>query len=219
MLIITDFINKRFLPLDFSETVADVSLFLKQNYFSHFPVEENGVYLGNISLEAIEEFDESQKLKDCHFDLEHFFVKNTTIWTDIFEIFSKNETNIIPVLDQNDTFLGCYELIDLIHFVTDMPFLKEFGNTIIVEKPILDYTMGQVIQIVESNNGKIFGAVVSNLTIDRVQITIKIAMENLNEIIQTFRRYDYTIISEHQDDHYLKDLKERVDYLEHYLNV
>ena len=39
MLIITDFINKRFLPLDFSETVADVSLFLKQNYFSHFPVE------------------------------------------------------------------------------------------------------------------------------------------------------------------------------------
>ena len=106
MLIITDFINKRFLPLDFSETVADVGLFLKQNYFSHFPVEENGVYLGNISLEAIEAFDGSQKLKDCHFDLEHFFVKNTTIWTDVFEVFSKNETNIIPVLDQKDTFLG-----------------------------------------------------------------------------------------------------------------
>ena len=43
--------------------------------------------------------------------------------------------------------------------------------------------------------------------------------EDINEIIQTFRRYNYTVISEHKDDFYLQDLKERSDYLQKYLNM
>jgi hypothetical protein len=35
----------------------------------------------------------------------------------------------------------------------------------------------------------------------------------MNEIIQTFRRYNYEIISEHQEDNYINNLKERSDYL------
>jgi serine phosphatase RsbU (regulator of sigma subunit) len=41
----------------------------------------------------------------------------------------------------------------------------------------------------------------------------------LNEIIQTFRRYNYEIISDHQEDSYLLNLKERSDYLDKYLNI
>jgi hypothetical protein len=41
----------------------------------------------------------------------------------------------------------------------------------------------------------------------------------LNEIIQTFRRYNYTIVSEHNDDSYINNLKERSDYLDRYLNI
>lgn len=37
--------------------------------------------------------------------------------------------------------------------------------------------------------------------------------------IQTFRRYNYEIISEHQEDTYITNLKERSDYLDKYLNM
>ncbi|MES2486331.1 MAG: acetoin utilization protein acuB, partial [Bacteroidota bacterium] len=41
----------------------------------------------------------------------------------------------------------------------------------------------------------------------------------LSEIIQTFRRYNYDIITEHQEDAYLNTLKDRSDYLDKYLNI
>jgi hypothetical protein len=52
-----------------------------------------------------------------------------------------------------------------------------------------------------------------------VEITLKITLGAMNEIIQTFRRYNYEIISEHQEDNYINNLKERSDYLDKYLNI
>jgi hypothetical protein len=93
------------------------------------------------------------------------------------------------------------------------------GGIIIVEKNINDYSMSQISQIVESNNGKLLGMFVSSAEADKIQITVKIALGSLNDIIQTFRRYNYEIISEHQEDNYLNALKERSDYLDKYLNI
>ena len=79
--------------------------------------------------------------------------------------------------------------------------------------------MSQVAQIIESNNAKILGFFISNVVDGKVEITVKIDQSGVNDIIQTFRRYEYEIISEHQDDSYLNSLKERSDYLDKYLNI
>jgi len=42
---------------------------------------------------------------------------------------------------------------------------------------------------------------------------------NGNKIIQTFRRYNYTVLSKHVEDAYLEDLKDRSNYLQKYLNI
>ena len=60
---------------------------------------------------------------------------------------------------------------------------------------------------------------ISEATNEKVQITIKITLGSINEIIQTFRRYNYEIVSEHQEDDYLNTLKERSEYLDKYLNI
>jgi hypothetical protein len=79
--------------------------------------------------------------------------------------------------------------------------------------------MSQVVQIVESNEGKILGLYVSNTSPDKVQVTIKIVLGGMNEILQTFRRYGYDIISEYKEDVFLNNLKDRSDYLEKYLSI
>ena len=45
------------------------------------------------------------------------------------------------------------------------------------------------------------------------------ASGSINEIVQTFRRYNYDIISKHEEDNYLSALKERSEYLEKYLSI
>ena len=54
---------------------------------------------------------------------------------------------------------------------------------------------------------------------DFVQVTLKIISDEINEIIQTFRRYDYKIVSNHENDIYLDDLKNRSEYLQKYLEM
>ena len=79
--------------------------------------------------------------------------------------------------------------------------------------------MSEIAQIVESNNTKLLGAFITNSENDRVQVTCKISAENLNDVIQSFRRYSYTIVFGNNDDQFLEDLKERSAYLDKYLNV
>ena len=79
--------------------------------------------------------------------------------------------------------------------------------------------MSEVSQIVESNNATILAFYISNQTSDAIQATVKINSEDINEVIQTFRRYNYNLISEHKDDFYLQDLKDRSDYLQKYLDM
>jgi hypothetical protein len=104
-------------------------------------------------------------------------------------------------------------------FFHQTPFLKEQGRIIKVRKGILDYSMSQITQIVESNNGKLLGLFISESDVSTIEVTMKISLGAINEIIQSFRRYNYEIISEHQEDNYINSLKERSDYLDKYLNM
>lgn len=216
---ITEFINNDIKPLLITDTIADAHHVFAECPFSHFPVLEDGVYIGSTAGEDIELLDAEQTLNDVRYNFDRFFVRDTTLWLDVLEVFAKNETNLLPVLDNNNAYLGYYEVTDIIKLFHYTPFLKEAGGILIVQKGILDYSMSEVTQIVESNNGRLLGLFVSEADLQTVQITVKISNGGLSEIIQTFRRYNYDIISEHQEDAYLNTLKDRSDYLDKYLNI
>ncbi|MCC9063199.1 CBS domain-containing protein [Flavobacterium piscisymbiosum] len=216
---IINYITNDFRAIDSQETIASVQDFFADLNFSHFPVLENGIFIGSIAADDVETFDTDKKVIDYKYTLERFFARKSMMWLDVLEVFAKNHTNVVSVLDENNTYIGYYEMEDIMKFFQETPFLKEQGGIIIVQKGLLDYSMGQVTQIVESNNGKILGCFVSEADLENVQITIKIGVGPMNEIIQTYRRYGYEIISEHQEDAYINSLKERSDYLDKYLNI
>jgi len=216
---ITDYINNDIKAIAIDESIETVQDFFAELSFSHFPVLENGTYLGSIALDDVETFDTDKNVSDYRYTLEGFYARTNMIWLDVLEVFARNHTSVVPVLDDNNQYIGYYDITDIVKFFHETPFLKELGGIIIVEKNIDDYSMSQIAQIVESNNGKLLGLFISNVENDIVQITVKITLGAMNEIIQTFRRYNYEIISEHQEDNYLNALKERSDYLDRYLNI
>jgi Mg/Co/Ni transporter MgtE len=219
MTVITEFITNDFKAIDKQESIATVQDFFSELHYSHFPVVDEGVYIGSIPSEDIETFDSTKKVADYRFTLEGFFTRTNMVWLDVLEVFARNKTNLVPVLDENNTYVGYYEMEDVMRYFHDTPFLKEPGGIIVVKKPVLEYSMSQIAQIVESNNGKLLGLFVSEVEVDNVIVTLKITLGAMNEIIQTFRRYNYTILTEHQEDNYINNLKERSDYLDKYLNI
>ena len=216
---ITNYITNDYKAIDSQETIAAVQDFFDELTFSHFPVVEKEIYIGSIASEEIETFDSEKKVIDYRYTLERFFARTTMVWLDVLEVFAKNNTDLVPVLNEDNKYVGYYELGAIMKFFNETPFLREPGRIIVVKKRVMDYSISQITQIVESNNGKLLGLFVSAADIENIEVTLKINVGPINEIIQTFRRYDYEIISEHQEDNYINTLKERSDYFDKYLNI
>ncbi|HNQ26768.1 MAG TPA: acetoin utilization protein acuB [Aquaticitalea sp.] len=213
------FIINDIAPLNVHDKVSDLKMMFNELTYSHIPIEKDGFYMGCISENDAHCFDGSKEINDFNYAFEGFFVRSTTRWLDVLEAFAQNSCNIMPVLGEQNEYLGYYELSDIIGLFNETPFFSEPGAVLIVEKGIHDYSFSEISQIVESNNSKLLGAFISKMDPDLVQITLKIGTSGLGSILQTFRRYSYNIISGHEEDAFLDSLKERSDYLKKYLDL
>ncbi|WMI66991.1 acetoin utilization protein acuB [Aestuariibaculum sp. YM273] len=207
-------------PLNSSSKISELQELFNQLTLSHLPIEDdNKTYLGCFSETDAHCVDSNKTVNDYKYTLEDFYVRDTTLWLDVLEAFAVKSTNIMPVLNSDNVYLGYYELNDVISLFNESPFFSETGGVIVVEKGINDYSFSELSQIVESNNGRLLGAFISKMNSDLIQITLKVSTGGLSDIIQTFRRYSYNVISGHDEDRYIESLKERSDYLNKYLNI
>ena len=206
-------------PFDVTSKIREIQIAFNQLTFSHIPIKKEGVYIGCISENDAHCFDEDKLLTDYLFALDSFFVTKKTNWLDILEAFAVHESNIMPVLGKNNKYLGYYELLDVMNLFHDTPFLNETGGIIVVEKTAKDHSFSEICQIIESNDAKILGVFISNIENEIIRTTIKIGHIGMNAIVQTFRRYNYHVVSNHEEDKFLDDLKDRSNYLDKYLNI
>jgi Mg/Co/Ni transporter MgtE len=180
---------------------------------------KEGVYLGCLSETDVFCFESSEKVADVFYTIEGFYVRDSSIWLTVLEVFAENDSNIMPVLDADNNYLGYYQLNDIISMFNHTPFFSEPGGIIVIEKKYNDFSFSELSQIIESNNAKMLGAFISKVENDVTQITIKIGKSGLSSIFEAFRRYGYAIVSGHEDDGFLKTLKERSAYLDTYLKL
>ena len=206
-------------PVSPETLVEELQTVFKQLTYSHVPVLKEQVYLGCLSETDVYCFEPQQVVSEVLYAIEGFFVRDSSVWLDILEAFAQNNSNIMPVLDSENNYLGYYQLIDIISLFNRTPFFSEPGGIVVIEKGHNDFSFSQISQIVESNNAKLLGAFISKTENDLSQITLKIGNVGLSAILREFRRYGYTIISGHEDDTFLRTLKERSAYLDTYLNL
>lgn len=217
---IADYILNEIKPLKLKSSVAD-AIELFDNYpITHFPVIENDKLLGSFAEDDIHTTNENdhELVEHAHL-LNSFFADEKATVLELLKVFADNDTNIIPVLNKNKDYIGYYDLRDVLDVFSTSPFMIEESETLIVEKLENDYSMSEISQIIESNSAKLLGCYISEKKNDFVQITLKIVSSDIHEIMHTFRRYEYKIISMHDNDIYLEDLKNRSEYLQKYLEM
>ncbi len=187
---------------------------------THLPIVKNGELLGSISERDIQTIEEkSSNISAYSHLIDFFFTDESITLLKTIKLFSENETNIMPVLNDKKKYVGYYELHDVLELFCSNSSLFSDGIIIVIEKNKKDFSISEISQIVESNNATILGVYISNQTSDIIQATVKINSQDINEVIQTFRRYNFNLISKHKDDFYLQDLKDRSDYLQKYLDM
>lgn len=201
------------------DPLKKVIQFFKGATYSHIAVVDGDVYVGVLEKNDLDNFEADKRVEEYRYRLETFFVGKETSWLDVLETFSKNGANLLPVIGEAGEVIGYYDLLEVVNQFMDTPFFTEPGGVLVLAKGIKDYSFSEIAQIVESNNIKLVGGFVTDARNDVIQITIKIGSSHLNDVIQSFRRYNYTILYGDHDDRFMENLKQRSEYLDKYLNV
>jgi len=217
---INDFILDEIKALTLKDTVKRAQQLCENLPITHIPIVENGKLIGCLPESDIQTIEnKEQNLTEYSYLLDHFYSNEKTTLLDLIVLFADNDCNLIPVLNKEMNYVGYYELSDVLDAFADSPFLHNESDTLIIGKNKSDYSIGQIAQIVETNGAKLLGLYISSEDQDNIQITLKIITKEINEIIQTFRRYDYNVVTQHEDDFYLEELKDRAAYLRKYLDM
>lgn len=217
---IKNYINKDFKYLSIDQPVSEVKKFFQILPFTHFPVVDNGLLAGMIAQYDISNLSDNEATLAQYKHLFKFYKSDQPeSCIELIHLFALYNTDILPVTDKDNMYLGYFELDEILRLFYKTPFISQSSITLLIETNLNNYSMGEIAQIVESNNVKLLGLYISKVKEDRIQITLRIEGEDINEVIQSLRRYEYTIITQNEEDILIDEIKDRAAYLEKYLNI
>lgn len=98
---------------DIKDNLEEPIHFFANSIYSHVAITEDQKFLGLLSENDLEAFEKDKGIETFKSNLESFFVHKTTSWLDVLEVFSRNEANLVPVLDEEAHVLGYYDLNDI----------------------------------------------------------------------------------------------------------
>lgn len=208
-------------PIKFSETGEKALNWMNEFRVSHLPVVEKNDYIGLISENDIYDMpDPKMRLKDYFTNLPKPFIYSDRHVYEIMKIIADHKITVVPILDEKNEYIGCTDLLYLMSQITAINSIAEVGGILVLEMNQHDYSLTQIARIVEENNAKILSSYITSLPDStQIEVTLKINTTDLDRIIQTFNRYDYTIKASYQKGRFQEDLKKRYDELMNFLNM
>lgn len=221
-MIAQDLITSEIPPLKHTDTIQKALDWMDEFKVSHLPVLKGFNFVGVVSeAELLDYPDDLDKTLHVVFDvLPRPYVKIHQHVYDVLKMISDHRITIVPVLDEDEKYQGCIDLMNLMTFISGIASITDRGGVIILEMPQHDYSMAQIAQIVESNNARILSSyITSSAESSMLEVTLKINTSNLDSILQTFQRYDYTISASFQKSMFQDDLQNRYEELMKYLNL
>ena len=216
-----ELISEEIPPLTHTDTGEKALRWMDEFKVSHLPVLKNGNFVGVISEADILDKLNLEDTLDILFDhLPRPYVNENAHIYEVLARISEHKLTILPILDDNEKYVGCTSIHHLITLIANTGSIKHNGGIIVLEENAIDYSMAQIAQIVESNNAKILSSyIMSPSDSNKLEVTLKINQIELGSIIRTFERYDYVIKASFQKSSNDDDVQFRYDALMNYLNL
>ena len=220
-MIVNTLISESIIPVKTTDTAAIALTLMDEYKLSHIPVVENDEFLGLLSEADILTYNALDVLV---FSLLPNLIKvhvteNQHVF-DFITAFSTHELTILPVLDANNQYIGCITLLNLLHYLSDIFAINNPGGVIVIEVNEKDYMLTEIAQIVESNDAKILSMYLHSYPDStKIDITLKLNRMNIDPVLQTFSRYNYSVKASFSENSNYEGLRERFDSLLKYLNV
>jgi predicted transcriptional regulator len=208
-------------PLTHSDTAERALSWMDEFKVSHLPVLKNGNFVGVVSeTDILDKMEMDKSLDELFQHLPRPYVDASDHIYQVLSKVAEFKLSLIPILGQDDEYLGCTTVHHLMTLIANTGSIKENGGIIVLEIANIDYSMAQIAQIVESNDARILSSyIMSSPDSTNIEVTLKLNKIELDRIIRTFERYDYVIKASFQKSNHNDDMQFRYDSLMNYLNL
>jgi len=220
-MIAQDLISNLIKEIKLSDSCDYAMEWMTDNQLLHLPVIENGKFLGIISEEAILNLvDTSQTIEDSKIVLHQNFVWANTHIYDVVRITANSRLTVIPVIDKKVNYLGVITIHDIYANLAKLSSMTDVGGILVLEVDNRDFVLSEISRIVESCNAIILSCFTNaNQQANKIEITLKINLSDLSEVVETLERFEYTISQSYYESDSRSNLEERYDSLMKYLNT
>lgn len=219
-MIVNEFISNDIPPLHINDTLQKALEWMAQFKVSDLPVTDNKKYIGIISESDILDYNKlDEKIAQSKIHMERPFVYIHQHVYELFRLMTNHNITVMPVLNEKDEYVGSISGKGIVQNLSRITSLQSTGGIIVLSVPFKDYTAIQIANIIESNDVKILSMYVESINNDWLEITIKVNVEDVSRILQTFYRYNYQVKTVYQSSESEIDLKKRLDEFWHFLNI
>jgi CBS domain-containing protein len=219
-MIAANLLSQSIVPLKTSDTGQEALSTMSDFYVKHLPIVNNKQLLGLISEDDILNHDIEEAIGSYSLSMQRPYVKGTDHVFDVIRIMSEFNLTVIPVIDNQDNYLGLIVQDDLLKFFAGIGSFTEPGSIIVIEMNKRDYSLAEISRIVESENATILSSfITTNLDSTKIDLTIKINRQDIQGIIKTFERFEYQVKASFQEADYFETFKDRYQSLMTYLKI
>lgn len=189
---------------------------------SLLPVVDDGKYVGMIQEnDILDAEDFSGDVSSLRFaSWENAYVYGEQHLYEAIRIMSSFRMDVVPVLDEDQSYLGVITLRDISFHLKDFFAVQEPGGIIVLAIPNKGYVLSEIGRIVESVDAKVLSLYLSSQAKSSdYLITLKLNVEDLSRVISTFERFDYVVVKTYYNTSQLVDYKRNLDALMNYLDI
>ena len=215
-----NFLSQDLIPLRTSDTGQDALGMMSDFYIRHLPIVNDKQLLGLVAEDDILNHDVEEAVGSYQLSMSRPFVYENDHIFDVLRAVFQFKLTVVPVVDENDNYLGMITQHDLIAYFANTASFADPGSIIVLEMGRHDYTLAEISRIVESENAVILSSfVTSQPNSTKIEVTVKINHQDIQRVIAAFERFDYIIKASFTEAEYYDGLKDRFDSFMSYLNV
>ena len=139
---------------------------------------------------------------------------------ELANLFRMHDQDLLPVVDKDDIYLGLVFRTDVFNCLSHMLTTHKQGAILEIEMAARDYTLGQLVYIIEQNDAKILSITsdLESVTGGTAHITLKLNIKDASRIRHVLGHYGYHVAN-YFDASTAADLQFRVQELMRYLEV
>jgi CBS domain-containing protein len=216
-----DLISDNIPPIRPEDTGVKALKWMDEFKVSHLPVVRDREFLGLLADSDVLDMNAPDEPIENYLEtLDKVWIDSNKHYYDVLKAIGDEHLSVLPVLDEHRNYVGSISVSNLMEKMANVAAVSEPGSVLILEVKAQDYSLSQIAQIIEGNDGKILSMYVARTMTGDLDVTLKINKPEINGIIQTFQRFNYSIKSSyHINNYYNDDMKNRYEGLMNYLDL